>query len=143
MRNLALVMALGALVSCNSSQTAGNGSNGSENIAEAKPKRAAYCFFKDQETKGWSAAADPQGNVVVKGKAYRSDPRYMAQLGEAQVNGATVEISPSIGLNTTGFAAPENWWDVSATIPNSSGVTNVTVRCGKRVLAELQIKRKA
>ena len=143
MRNLVLALLAGALVGCGSAGEADNQASSSANAAAAKPKRAAYCFFKDDETKGWTAAADAEGNVVVKGKAYRSDPRYMALLGEPQVTGSSAEILPSIGPNTTGFAAPENWWDVSATIPNSASVTTVSVRCGKKVLAELAIKRKA
>jgi hypothetical protein len=142
MRNIVLATVAGALVGCSPTDEADNQANASVNSA-AQPKRAAYCFFKDDETRGWSAAADAQGNVVVKGKAYRSDPRYMAVLGEPQVVGSSAEIAPSIGPNTTGFAAPENWWDVSATIPNSTSVTTVSVRCGKKVLAELPIKRKA
>jgi hypothetical protein len=146
MRKYVLALIAGALAGCNSnSGGAGDhdagATNAAANATASRPKRAAYCFFKDNETKGWTATAGPDGNVVVKGRAFRSDPRYMAQLGEAQVTGSHAEIVPTIGLNTTGFAAPENWWDVSATIPNSSAVTSVSVRCGKKMLAELSIKR--
>jgi hypothetical protein len=48
-------------------------SSGSANQAAAAPpkpkKKPAYCFFKDPETKGWAAARDKDGNIVVKGKA--------------------------------------------------------------------------
>jgi len=146
MRKYVVALIAGALAGCNSdSGTAGDqdaaAANAAANATASGPKRAAFCFFKNNETKGWTATASADGNVVVKGKAFRSDPRYMAQLGEAQVTGSHAEIVPTIGLNTTGFAAPENWWDVSATIPNSSAVTSVTVRCGKKMLAELSIKR--
>ena len=124
------------------------GSSGNEAANQAAPKTAAapkkpaYCFFKDPDTKGWSASADKSGNVVVKGKAYRQDPRYMAVLGEPVVTGTRAEVSPSITVNGTGYAAPGNWWDLSSTIPNSAAVETVTVRCGSKVLAELKVPRK-
>ncbi|MFL6828992.1 MAG: hypothetical protein ACJ8D5_00040 [Sphingomicrobium sp.] len=108
--------------------------------AASKP-RPAYCFFKDAETKGWSASTDAQGNVVVKGKAYRSDPRYQAGLSEPEVSGAHAVVRPTINPNSTGYAAPGNWWDVSATIPNSAAVNAVTVECGRKTLAELTVRR--
>ena len=111
--------------------------------AAAKKAKPAYCFFKDPETKDWAATRDRQGNVVVKGKAYRSDPRYQALLGPPTVTGARAEISPTIQQNGTGYAAPDNWWDVSATIPNSATVDSVTVRCGSKTLAELKLPPKA
>jgi hypothetical protein len=55
------------------------------------------------------------------------------------VSGTTARIAPSIGPNTTGFGAPENWWDVSATIPNSAGVESVVVECGPKTLADLKV----
>ena len=140
MRRLPMVCAAAALAACG--QQAGDeaATNAPANAAAAKPKRPAYCFFKDSETKGWSAARDREGNVVVKGKAYRSDPRYKAELGPAEVEGAEAVVRPSIAPNS-GYAAPDNWWDVAATVPNSAGVEKVTVRCGSRVLAELPLKR--
>ena len=114
--------------------------NSAGNSAAASKPRAAYCFFKDAETRGWSASRDSSGNVVVKGQAYRSDPRYQAQLGPAEVTGDKATLSPTIQPNATGFAAPENWWDVSATIPGSAAVKTVTVRCGKKTIAELELR---
>ena len=114
------------------------------NVAETKaaePKRPAYCFFKDAETEKWSASRDPSGNIVVKGRAFRSDPRYKAELGAAQVSGNAATISPTISQNS-GYASPDNWWDVSATIPDSAGVTKVTVACGKKTLAEFNLPPK-
>ena len=105
-------------------------------------KKAAYCFFKDAETKGWAASRGRDGNIVVKGKAFRSDPRYQALLGEATVTRTTAEISPSIQQNGTGYAAPENWWDVTANIPNSAAVDTVKVVCGAKTLAELKVPPK-
>jgi hypothetical protein len=112
------------------------------NAVAAKKAKPAYCFFKDPDTKDWAAARDEDGNVVVKGKAYRQDPRYMAVLGLATVTGAHAEIAPSVTTNNSGYAAPENWWDLSATIPNSAGIDSVTVRCGSKTLAELKLPAK-
>lgn len=119
--------------------------SGANNVAaaEPKPQRTPYCFFKNQDTKGWAASTDPSGNVVVKGQAYRSDARYKAVLGEPKVSGPTAEVWPTIVVNDTGYAAPDNWWDVSFTIPGSAAVQSVQVRCGKKVLADLKVPRKA
>ena len=124
-------------------QAAGNGSI-SENATAAggapKPKkRPTFCFFKDSETSEWSASRDAQGNIVVKGRAFRSDPRYKAELGPAEVSGATAAISPTISQNS-GYASPDNWWDVSATIPDSRQVVTVKVECGAKTLAELGVQ---
>jgi hypothetical protein len=110
--------------------------------APAKPKRPAYCFFKDEETKGWSASVDAAGNVTVKGKAHIKDSRYSAQLGTAEIEGTAARIAPSISPNTTGYASPDNWWDVKATIPQSAAVDTVIVECGKKQLAELKVTRR-
>jgi len=59
------------------------------NAAQPK-KKAAYCFFKDSETKDWAASRGKDGNIVVKGKAFRSDPRYQALLGEPTVTGSGI-----------------------------------------------------
>jgi hypothetical protein len=122
-------------------------SDGNANQAAAAPpkpkKKAAYCFFKDPETKGWAASRDKDGNIVVKGKAYRSDSRYRAMLQNATVTGTTAEISPTIVVNDTGFGAEDNWWDVKATIPGSAAVETVTVRCGAKAFAELKVPLKS
>lgn len=115
--------------------------NSSANNAAAEAPRPAYCFFKDDETKEWKAKPDKDGNVVVSGKAYRSDSRYKAQLEPATVSGANAEIAPTITVNDTGYGAPENWWDVSATIPNSQAVTAVAVKCGSDTIASLTVPR--
>lgn len=113
------------------------------NVAEkaAESKRPAYCFFKDAETEKWSASRDASGNVVVKGRAFRSDPRYKAELGHPEVAGNAATISPTIVQNS-GYASPDNWWNVTATIPDSASVTRVTVACGKKTLAEFDLPPK-
>ena len=116
--------------------------NASANAAAAKPSRPAYCFFKDSETKGWKASVAKSGDVVVSGKAYREDSRYKALLSPPTVTGTTAEVAPTIGQNDTGFAAPDNWWDVSEAIPNSAAVGTVIVKCGDETLATLTVPRK-
>jgi hypothetical protein len=144
MRNLILVLAAAGLAACGPS-AADEAANraAADKAATAKKARAPYCFFKDAETKGWTTSTDAQGNVVVKGKAYRSDSRYQAVLGPATISGTTAEFRPTITTNSTGFAAQDNWWDVTATIPDSAAVEMVAVKCGAKTLAELAVKRKA
>lgn len=140
MRKSLLIIGAAALTACGQSSD-----NGSASQAAAKApskKKQTYCFFKEPETKGWAASRDKDGNIVVKGKAYRSDPRYQALLGPATVTGTTAEVSPSIQQNATGYAAPDDWWDVTATIPNSAAVDTVKVSCGARTLADLKVAPK-
>jgi len=140
-KSIVIAGAAAALAGCaRSSESASN--NGTANAAAAEAPKPAYCFFKDSETKGWTAKVDKSGNVVVSGKAYREDARYKALLSPATVNGSTAEVAPTIAPNDTGFAAPENWWSVSETIPNSRAVTAVTVKCGDETLANLSVPRK-
>ena len=138
-----------ALVACgtagdtpaNQTTASAEGGEAGNAVAEApKPKKTGYCFFKDSETSGWSASRDQQGNVVVKGRAFRSDPRYKAALGAAEINGSIATISPTISQND-GYASPGNWWDVTATIPDSATVETVKVECGAKTLAELGLRR--
>ena len=131
-----------ALAACGQSSDEGAAANESNVTAEAEKPKPAYCFFKDDETKGWTAKADKSGNVVVSGKAYREDSRYKALLSPATVNGSTAEVSPTIGQNDTRFGAPDDWWPLSETIPNSQAVGTVTVKCGDKVLATLAVPRK-
>jgi hypothetical protein len=135
-----IVLLAALMAGCN--QSADNPAANSSNTTAAEKPKPKYCFFKDNETKGWSASRDKDGNIVVKGKAYREDPRYQALLGEASVTGTTARIAPTIVQNGTGFGAPDNWWDVTATIPNSSAVESVTVECGPKTLAELKVPPK-
>jgi hypothetical protein len=135
MRKLMLLLGAGALAGC-------GGADDQSSNQVAKPaarKKPAYCFFKEPDTKGWAASRDKDGNITVKGKAYRQDSRYKAQLQPAKVTGTSAELSPTVVLNDTGFGAPDNWWDVTETIPNSAGVTSVTVSCGARTLAKLEV----
>ena len=142
MRKLIVLLAAAGLGACGQSSDEAAANDAAANAAAAEKPRPAYCFFKDEETKGWAAKADKDGNVVVTGKAYREDARYKALLSPATVSGPTVEVSPTITANDTGFAAPDNWWEITQTIPNSQAVTTVNVTCGGKTLATLAVPRK-
>ena len=143
MRKLTILIgAAAALAGCGKASDNGAATNAAANNAAPPPKPAAYCFFKDSETKDWKATADKDGNIVVSGKVYREDSRYKAILSPATVSGTTADIAPTIAQNDTGFAAPGNWWDVSQTVPNSQAVDTVKVRCGDETIASLSVPRK-
>lgn len=136
------IVLLGAVLVAGCNQSADSPAANATNTAAAEKPKPKYCFFKDNETKAWSASRDKDGNIVVKGKAYRSDSRYQALLGEPEVTGTSARIAPTIQQNTTGFAAPDNWWDMTATIPNSGAVESIDVQCGAKVLAQLEVAPK-
>lgn len=140
MRNLILLCAAAGLAACG--QSTDTAANNVANSAAAEAPKPAYCFFKDSETKDWKGKLDKDGNVIVTGKAYREDARYKAVLSPATVSGATADIAPTITVNDTGFAAEDNWWSVTATIPNSQAVDTVNVKCGARTLATIKMVRK-
>lgn len=139
MRILLIAGAASLLAGCGQSDEAAN--QAAANAAQPK-KRPAHCFFKDSETKAWSASRGKDGNITVKGKAYRSDSRYQAILGAPEISGTTASISPTIVQNGTGYGAEDNWWDVTATIPNSAAIDTVTVTCGAKTLAEFKLQPK-
>jgi len=143
-KSLLILGALGTLAACNSSTDDAN-NTAAANTAAAAPKKPkpAYCFFKDSETKDWSAKRGKDGNITVKGKAYRLDGRYKVILNPATISGTTASIAPTVAINDTGFSAPENWWSVSATIPNSATVTTVNVTCGAKTVATFNLPAKA
>jgi hypothetical protein len=138
---LAGAAALGACGQSGSADEQNQATANAKSAAPAKPK-PAYCFFQPNETKGWTASRDKAGNVVVKGKAYREDSRYQALLGPAAVSGTTAEVSPTIQQNPGAYGAPDDWWDVSATIPDSAAVETVNVTCGGKTIASLTVPRK-
>ena len=106
-----------------------------------QPKKSSFCFFKDEEMKSWAASRDKDGNVTLKGKAHVKDSRYSAVLGPPTVSGSTAELSPTITQNAS-YAAPEDWWDLSTTIPNSAAITTVNVTCGSKTVAQLAVPPK-
>lgn len=145
MRNFTILLALAAgLAACGQSAD-DDASNAAANATAtaAKPERPPYCFFKDSETKGWKASIGKDGNVVVTGKAYRSDSRYIAEIGKVEIAGTTATVRPTINPNTTGYGAPDNWWDVTKTIPDSAAIETVMVKCGAKTVATLAVPRKA
>ena len=142
-RSMHILAGSAALVAgCN--QSAGNSSanDAAANNAPPAPK-PAYCFFKDEEMKGWSATRNKDGNITVKGKAHVKDPRYKALFGEPVVGPKSATLSPTIGQNDTGYATADNWWDLSATLPNSAGLAEVQVQCGGKTVADLQVAPKS
>ena len=143
MRALMTALGLAAVLSaCGQPNDSATSNQTAANSAQPR-KKPAYCFFKDPETKAWAASRGKDGNIVVKGKVFRSDPRYKVVLQPPVVTGTSAEISPTISLNDTGYAAPENWWDVTATIPNSAAIDAVTVSCGARTLAQFTLPPKS
>lgn len=141
MRTLLIAGAAATILGgCSKSDESAN--QAASNAVQAK-KRPAYCFFKDSETKGWAASRGKDGNIKVKGKAYRQDSRYQAVLGPPEISGTTATIAPTITPNMTAYGAEDDWWDVTATIPNSSTVDTVNVTCGDKTLATFAVKPKA
>ena len=139
--SIILACAAAGLSACGQSTGNEAANQAAANAAQPK-KKAAYCFFKDSETKSWAASRGKDGNIVVKGKAYREDSRYRAVFGEPTVTGTIAEIAPTLQQNDTGYGAPENWWDMTATIPNSAAVGTVDVKCGDKTIAELKVAPK-
>lgn len=140
-KSLIVLSVAGLLAGCG--QSGGTGATNEAAAKAAQPKKKpAYCFFKDPETKAWAAKRGKDGNIAVTGKVFRSDPRYKAVLGAPVITGTIAEISPTITVNDTGYAAPENWWEVTATLPNSAAIDEVKVSCGAKTLADIKVAPK-
>ena len=139
MRGFLLVLGVVVLATGCGQSDKGTVSQAAASTAQPK-KKPAFCFFEAKETKGWKASRGKDGNITVKGKAYRSDGRYKAVFGPADVSGTAASISPTITNNDTGFSQPDDWWDISATIPGSAGVDTVKVTCGEDALATLAVR---
>ena len=140
-RALLLAGAVAALAGCNQAGDNNATGNVATNAAASAPKHPTYCFFKDADTKGWSAARDAAGDVTVKGKALLEDTRYMATLAQPEISGTKASLWLTMGSNTNAYGAPGNWWDVTATIPGSSGVDAVTILCGTKTVAQLKVAK--
>jgi len=127
------------LAGCKQGETAD--SNAASNVAApAKPKVNHYCFFAKDAQKGWSAARNDTGNVVVTGKARVDDVRNKADLGQPEISGSSARLWLTLAPNSS-YPAKDNWWDVSFTIPDSAGVDEVTVNCdAQRQFADLKVK---
>lgn len=143
MHKILIVMGLaGALGACGQSSENRAGNEASAKAAAPRKERPPYCFFKDSETKAWAASRGKDGNITVRGKVYREDSRYQAQIGKMDVAGTTATVWPTIAPNMSGYGAPENWWDVKSVIPNSAGVDSVSVHCGDKTIADLKVPLK-
>jgi hypothetical protein len=137
---MAMVAGASALAACGQ---ANQPAEASANVAAAAPaKKVPYCFFKDENSKGWAASAGKDGNVTVKGKGYVADGRYMAGLKPAEIDGSTANLQLAVPQNDTGHSKIDGWWDISSTIPDSAGVDTVNVLCGAKTVATLDVKRK-
>ena len=135
------VLLFGTLLIGGCNQSGSSDGNAAANVAApAKPKVNHYCFFPKDAQKGWTASRDSKGNVVVKGKARVDDVRNKADLGQPEISGSTAKLWLTLTTNSS-YAAPENWWNVSFTIPDSASVDEVTVNCdAERVFADLKVK---
>lgn len=124
----------------------GTAAEASPNAANASTTPAAvkvpYCFFKDENAKGWTASAGADGNVTVSGKAYLADGRYKAGLKPAVIDGTTASLQLAMPQNDTGHSTVDGWWDVKTMIPGSGAVDKVLVLCGARTEASLDVPRK-
>jgi hypothetical protein len=131
MRRSILLLASASLAACGQSDSGAP----AKHPAAAPKEKPKYCFFKDADSKGWTAKRGKDGNIVVAGKLYRSDGRYMAVLGEPKIKGSTAELWPSISINNTGASMADGWWGVTATIANSASIGTVDVKCGQKTFA--------
>jgi hypothetical protein len=143
MKHAYLYLAAAAVLLAACGQTTDNSAHeAAANAAQVK-KKPAFCFFKDEELKGWAASRDKDGNISLKGQAHVKDSRYRAVLGTPTVTGTRAEVAPSIVQNDTGYGAPEDWWDLSAIIPSSAAVDTVAIACGAKTIAELKVPPKS
>ncbi|HEV2595459.1 MAG TPA: hypothetical protein VGU01_09705 [Sphingomicrobium sp.] len=120
----------------------GSAANEASGNAVKPPKKPAYCFFKDDELKGWKISRDRNGDITVEGQAHVQDPRYKASFGKIEVGPRKAILVPTIVQNDTGYATPDNWWHVGATSPNSALLNEASVECGDKVVADLQLPPK-
>jgi len=139
-RSIILMSAAASLDGCG--QQAQQAANAANTAAAAPAKKhPSYCFFKDADTKGWTATRGADGSIVVKGKVRIDDRRYMGSLSESEVTGTTAQIWLTMAPNNTGMGAVENWWDISGSVAGAAAVEQVAVMCGKKTVAELPLKK--
>lgn len=138
-RSIVLLCAAAGLSGCD--QTPEKSGNTTAVIAAAPAKKAGFCFFKPEETKGWKAALDSKGNITVTGKAHVKDSRYVAQLGDPVIEGSKASFALSIAQNAGTYGAADDWWDVKAAISANPAIQSVSVTCGPKPIAELPLKK--
>ena len=139
---IAILAGAAVLAGCGQANEAAEASSNVANAAAAPAKKVPYCFFKDENSKGWTASAGRDGNVTVKGKGYVADGRYMAGLKPAEIEGSVASLQLAMPQNDTGHSKIDGWWDISSTIPQSGSVDTVKVLCGAKTVATLDVKRK-
>jgi len=136
----ALAAAAG-LAACGQSGGDDSAANATANAPAPAKKHPTYCFFKDAATRGWAASVDAGGSVTIKGQAHIEDRRYSGDISQSEVAGDKASVWLTMAPNTTGMGAPDNWWDLSTTIPGSGAVHSVTLLCGKKEVAKLEVRR--
>jgi len=139
-RSTILLFAAVGLVGCG--QQAQQASNAANTAAAAPAKKhPSYCFFKDADTKDWTATRGADGSIAVKGKVRIDDRRYMGSLSESEVAGTTAQLWLTMAPNNTGSGVLDNWWDVSGSVAGAAAVEKVAIMCGKKTVAELPLKK--
>jgi len=139
-RSIILLGAAAALAGCGQqAQQASNTANAA--VAAPAKKHPSYCFFKDADTKGWTASRGADGAIAVTGKVRIEDRRYMGSLADFDVSGTAAQIWLTMAPNNTGSGVLDNWWDVSGTIPGAAAAEKVSVMCGKKTIVELPLKK--
>lgn len=133
-----MLAAIGALAACGQKPDSEASANATTSTAASSP-HPTFCFFKDEETKGWAAKRAANGDLTVSGTAHVKDSRYQATLGAPEISGTTASLWLSINPNSGAFGAIDDWWDVTTTLPGSGAVTGVKVMCGPKALAELTV----
>lgn len=135
-----IVLLFAGLAACNQASE-----QPANNVAAAKPaapaKKAGFCFFKPEETKGWKASVDAKGNITVTGKAHVKDSRYVAQFNETEIEGSKAILPLTIAQNSGTYGATDDWWDVKASIPANPALQAVNIMCGPKSIAELPLKK--
>jgi hypothetical protein len=138
-RSVILLPALGVLAACN--QAADQPAANAAANATAPAKKPGFCFFKPEEMKGWKVSTDGKGNITVTGKAHVKDSRYVARLGEPEIDGSTASLALTIAQNSGTYGATDDWWDLEAAIPANAALQSVSVTCGGKSIADLPLKK--
>jgi hypothetical protein len=140
-RPIIILCASVGLAACGGNEPAQN--NAAATAAAPARKHPTYCFFKDSQTKGWTASRAADGSVTVRGQVHLPDRRYMASLGDLDIAGTNAQLWLTMPPNNTGMGAQGDMWDIKTSVPASDAATidKVTVMCGKKTVAELPLKK--
>ena len=138
-RSIILLPALTLLSGCNQGPDKPD-PNATANVA-APAKKAGFCFFKPEEMKAWKTSTSAAGNITVTGKAHVKDSRYVAQLGEPEIEGETASLALTIAQNSGTYGATDDWWDVKASVPANAALRTISITCGGKSVADLALKK--